>query len=563
MMITGILAGVQTSLAPYILKLIIDGIANFDGDKTQIFSVIKIPVLMYILIFVFATLVFRMNDWLELRAIPGVRHGILVSMFAYLKKHSHEFFQNHFAGSLLNKIIDMQGSVASILQKLDMAFSSIATLVIAIGGMFLVHSLFAGILLIWAVGFIGVSILFTKQIKERSYSFSSSKTIVSGKIVDSISNVINSRLFARESYELSQVDVAMQDAVNKDRIMQMYILKMRFLQDISIIFLMASMLISLVIMYEKGLVTVGDFAFVLTVSVSIFQTIWFLASQFVQFSEELGKSMQALSIINIPHKIIDFPTAKPLHVTKGQIEFDEVTFHYNKNQSIFKNKKVIIKPGSKTGLVGFSGSGKTTFVNLILRLFDVESGRILIDGQDISKVTQESLHHSISMIPQDVSLFHRTLMENIRYGKLDATDEEVIEVSKHAHCHEFISLLPENYNTLVGERGIKLSGGQRQRIAIARAMLKNAPILILDEATSALDSVTEKHIQESLKELMKKCTSIVIAHRLSTLSEMDRILVFHNGQIIEEGNHQELLKAKGHYYKMWQMQAGGFLPENE
>jgi ATP-binding cassette subfamily B protein len=200
-------------------------------------------------------------------------------------------------------------------------------------------------------------------------------------------------------------------------------------------------------------------------------------------------------------------------------------------------------------------------VNLILRLYDVEDGRILIDGQDIVHVTQNSLREAIAMIPQDATLFHRTLMENIRYGRIEATDEEVVIASKLAHCHEFIAQLPEGYDSLVGERGIKLSGGQRQRIAIARAILKNAPILILDEATASLDSVTERYIQEGLHHLMERSTTIVIAHRLSTLSEMDRILVFKDGEIIEDGSHLALLALGGHYAMLWRMQAGGFLPD--
>ena len=213
--------------------------------------------------------------------------------------------------------------------------------------------------------------------------------------------------------------------------------------------------------------------------------------------------------------------------------------------------------------MGYSGSGKTTFVNLILRFFDIDSGRILIDGQDIKTVTEESLHSQIAMIPQDPILFHRSLLENIRYGLLDATEEQIIESSKMAHCHEFIEKLPEGYQTLVGERGIKLSGGQRQRIAIARAILKNAPILILDEATSSLDSVTENYIQESLALLMQNRTCLVVAHRLSTLFHMDRILVFNEGQVIEDGSHSELISENGHYAALWSMQAGGFLDEND
>ncbi len=211
------------------------------------------------------------------------------------------------------------------------------------------------------------------------------------------------------------------------------------------------------------------------------------------------------------------------------------------------------------GLVGFSGSGKSTFVNLILRLFEPQGGAITIDGQNILSVTQDSLRENISMIPQDPQLFHRSLMENIRYGRLDATDDEVIEAAKQAHAHEFILQTENRYESLVGERGVKLSGGQRQRIAIARAILKDAPILILDEATSALDSVTEKRIQQGLENLMKDRTVIVVAHRLSTISSMDRILVFDKGRIVEDGSHQQLLSNASHYARLWNMQAGGFL----
>ncbi|WP_291398139.1 ATP-binding cassette domain-containing protein [Acinetobacter sp.] len=232
-------------------------------------------------------------------------------------------------------------------------------------------------------------------------------------------------------------------------------------------------------------------------------------------------------------------------------------------QSLFFKINLSNTAGQKVGLVGYSGGGKSTFVNLILRLYDVTDGAILIDGQDIRDVTQDSLRENIAMIPQDPSLFHRSLMENIRYGRADSTDEEVIEAAKKAHAHEFISALPQGYDSLVGERGVKLSGGQRQRIAIARAILKNAPILILDEATSQLDSVTESLIQESLWELMQNKTTIVIAHRLSTLLHMDRILVFDKGKIVEDGTHSELLAKAGLYKTLWDAQVGGFLGDEK
>jgi ATP-binding cassette subfamily B protein len=288
-----------------------------------------------------------------------------------------------------------------------------------------------------------------------------------------------------------------------------------------------------------------------------------MGEEILRFSKEVGNCRQALNIIVEPHEIQDHPNASDLLVTQGQIVFDKVQFQYQNTEPLFENKTVTILPGQKVGLVGHSGSGKTTFVNLILRLFDVSQGTILIDGQDIKKVTQQSLRKNIGMIPQDPSLFHRTLFENIQYGRFEATSDEVITAAKQANAHEFIMHLPKGYESLVGERGVKLSGGQRQRIAIARAFLKNAPILILDEATSQLDSVTEQNIQESLWQLMQNKTTIVIAHRLSTLLHMDRILVFEKGRIIEDGTHQALLAQAGRYSSLWAAQVGGFIFDEE
>jgi ATP-binding cassette subfamily B protein len=286
-----------------------------------------------------------------------------------------------------------------------------------------------------------------------------------------------------------------------------------------------------------------------------------LSHQLRDFITNWGSVDQALTLLKEAPEIQDAPSAGELVVNKGKIVFDNVNFNYKGADSLFDNTSVTIEPGQKIGLVGYSGGGKTTFVNLILRLYDVTNGCVLIDGHDIKQVTQDSLRANIGMIPQDPSLFHRSLMENIRYGKIDASDEEVIEASKRAHAHEFIEKLPNGYESLVGERGVKLSGGQRQRIAIARAILKNAPILILDEATSQLDSVTENFIQKSLKELMTGKTTIVIAHRLSTLLHMDRILVFDAGKIVADGTHGELLAQNSLYKTLWDAQVGGFLPD--
>jgi ATP-binding cassette subfamily B protein len=327
--------------------------------------------------------------------------------------------------------------------------------------------------------------------------------------------------------------------------------------------LIFGMLFTLLYGWVHHWVTLGDFTQVLMQSFWLLGWLWFISFQLSVFARETGTIENALDLIKKGHDITDKKDAQPIIISHGNISFEHVNFAYHKKQPVFQDLNVTIKKGEKIGLVGFSGSGKSTFVNLILRFYDIQSGNILIDGHNIAQVTQGSLREQIAMIPQDPALFHRTLMENIRYGRLDASDEEVIQASKLAHCHEFIEKLDQGYESLVGERGIKLSGGQRQRVAIARAILKNAPILILDEATSSLDSVTEKLIQESLHRLMQGRTTIVVAHRLSTLADMDRILVFHKGNIIEEGTKEQLLKTNGHFAMLWNMQTDGFLPDKK
>jgi ATP-binding cassette subfamily B protein len=309
--------------------------------------------------------------------------------------------------------------------------------------------------------------------------------------------------------------------------------------------------------------TVGEFSMVAGLAIMLIEAARGLSRSFLEFFEYLGNISDGVAVFVQPHEIVDKHEASVLKVDRGEIAFNDVKFIYKEGLQVFEDLDVTIESKQQVGLVGFSGSGKSTFVNLILRLFEPQSGAIEIDGQNILDVTQDSLRESVSMIPQDPQLFHRSLMENIRYGRLDASDDEVIEAAKKAHAHEFILQTEKQYDSLVGERGVKLSGGQRQRVAIARAILKNAPILILDEATSALDSVTEKKIQLGLDNLMKGRTVVVVAHRLSTISHMDRILVFDQGRIIEDGSHQQLLVRDGHYARLWNMQAGGFLPEQE
>jgi ATP-binding cassette subfamily B protein len=552
------------SLSPYIVKVIIDRVTDTIVHPEDLYSTVLAPTIAYVLLSFSVVLVFRGYDLLMLKVIPRLKADIVSEMFDYLQHHSYSYFQQNFSGNLSNKISDISKGAGTIISNIIDHFLARA-LALLIGTLTLlsVHRYFAFVLVLWAIVFVSVSIFMSSRSQTLAKFFSESRSSLIGKLVDSITNIMNIKLFARGDFESGYMRKALKETVAKDQDLHQYLLRIKTFQGLSIAVLISSMTSLLLYMRSNSMVTVGDFALVLNLTMAIVDETFLLARELVTFSEEWGTCSQALSLLTTPHEMLDRPNAKPLKVTRGEIAFENVHFCYKKGQNLFSDKSIVIKAGEKVGLVGFSGSGKSTFVNLIMRFFDIEKGQILIDGQNISHVTQDSLRGQIAMIPQDPMLFHRNLMENIRYGRLEASDEEVIACSKQAHCHLFVEKLKEGYLTLVGERGIKLSGGQRQRIAIARAILKNAPILILDEATSALDSVTENFIQESLAMLMQGRTTIVIAHRLSTLFHMDRILVFHEGRIIEEGTHQELINQDGHYAKLWNMQAGGFLGVNK
>lgn len=563
--IISIVWAIETSLTPYVLKYIIDKMRDFQGEASALTSYIMIPVVVYIGLWLIRPLYFRLWDYKDLYLQTYIRRDVTMYMFDYLLGHSHDYFQNHFAGSLQNKIDDLNnGTIKIIKQIAEESIGAFLMVLIAIGTLTVSHPLFGGILALWVILFTAIFFTFLRKIMGDAETFSKARNEHVGNLMDSLTNMSNIRLFSRQKYEHDRMLGMVENTSHKDRKMQWALIKVKIVWDVTIFVMMVSMMCSLIFMYSKGQVTIGDFSLVIMITISVFQFLWWYLREVNEALREFGKCKQALTILNTRQEVVDKPNAHSLQVTQGAITFENVTFGYanKKGKQIFKHKNVRINPGEKVGLVGFSGGGKTSFVNLILRLFDIQEGKITIDGQDISTVTQQSLREQIAMLPQDTSLFHRSLMENIRYGNPLASDETVIEVSKRAFCHEFIETLPEKYDTLVGERGTKLSGGQRQRIAVARAILKDAPILILDEATSALDSVTEDYLQKSLTELMKGRTTIVIAHRLSTLANMDRILVFEKGKIIEEGTHDQLLIKNGTYKRMWSMQAGGFMPHD-
>lgn len=418
------------------------------------------------------------------------------------------------------------------------------------------------VIVLWLFLIIALNWFLAKYKLKYDIQASEAKTEATGFLSDAITNNSNIKLFCGHKREMSAF------AVLNDKIRKLsqfsWNLNSVFeaIQVFFVIILELGMFYIGIDLWVKGKFTIGDFVLLQAYVLIIFQNIWNLGRLIRETYQNLADAEEMTVILNTPHEIIDAPKAKDLKVQKGKIEFKNVDFYYHQTRKILEKFNLIITPRERVALIGPSGAGKTTVVKLLLRNHDIARGKILIDGQDISKVTQESLWKNVSLVPQDPILFHRTLFENIRYGKPEATREEVIKAAKAAHCHEFISSFPQEYETYVGERGVKLSGGERQRVAIARAILRNSPILVLDEATSSLDSESESLIQDALINLMKDKTVIVVAHRLSTIAKMNRIVLIDDGEIKESGTHEELLALKdGQYRKLWELQAGGFIAE--
>ncbi len=553
----------DATLWPYAFKLLIDKMIAFQGDKSVLW-IYLMPVLFFWLgLWLTIELLFRLQGFLLAYIVPRFCAHVRLAMYEYVTGHSYEFFANNFAGNLSNKISDMVESATHASSRILTLFVPVlVALCIAITIFATINSLLALFLLSFAILHLGICLFTAKKLQSFSATHAESRSTLTGKIVDSFTNIITVKLFAKQSYERWHTNQYQMDEQQKHQRSQFMVEKVKVALGISSFFFPGVLMtVYMIYCWQQDLITTGDLVLIFNTTSNITTLLWIVSMELPNFFKEIGICQQALTIIKAKHDVSTRRGAKDLIVTQGEISFQKVSFHYVKNTPIFTNLSVTINSGEKVGLVGFSGSGKSTFVNLLMRFYDIQSGKITIDGNPIDTVTLKSLRTKISMIPQNPSLFHRSIRENICYGNPKASEAEIRSAAQHAHCEQFIKQIPEQYDALVGERGIKLSGGQRQRIAIARAIIEDAPILVLDEATSALDSITEKHIQDALHYLMKNRTTLVIAHRLSTLSEMDRILVFDQGHLIEEGDHHTLLAKNGHYATMWKLQAGGFLPE--
>ena len=491
-----------------------------------------------------------------------VGHRLVEHAFTRLVDHSHSFFSNNFSGSLVQKVNRYNRSFGRLFDRLS---GDIVPLFIKITAativLYYVKPVIAGVVLIWIVVFVMLSYSLARVKLKYDILAARADSKLTGTIADSISNHNSIQQFTGTAEEMRLLDISSRHYYRT------MLKRWNIGSTIDSVQAVLALAIEFFIFYfgikywQAGALSLGTFVLIQAYVISIGGSLWNFSRVVRDLYEATADAKEMVEIIKLPHDIRDFPRAIKLKVPHGKIEFKNVSFTFGKNEQnkpVFTNLSISIKAGEKVALIGSSGAGKSTFVKLLLRLHDIKDGEILIDGQNIADVTQESLRENISLVPQDPALFHRSLMENIRYGKRDATDDEVIEVSKLAHCDIFIRDFPQKYETFVGERGIKLSGGERQRVAIARALLKNAPILILDEATSSLDSHSESLIQDALNTLMKGKTTLVIAHRLSTIRKMDRIIVLGKDGVLEEGSHDELIRAHGTYARLWNLQAGGF-----
>src|SRR5262245_31684593 len=483
----------------------------------------------------------------------------------HVVRQSWAFFQNDFAGRIANRVMQTGPSIRETLTAMMTAVWYI--LVYGTSALVLLASAdrwLALPIVLWFGAYLLMLRVFVPRMRDRSKDMSEVRSMLTGRVVDSYTNILTVKLFARAQEE----DAYVRDAVDEHTGMFHASLRLNTLFGLTLSTLNATMVTGTAALalwlWTRGMVEVGTVAMALPLCWQIVNISGWVAWQVTNIFENVGAVQEGMMTIAKPIALTDRPNAPHLVVSRGEIKFDDVRFGYGRETGVLEGFTLTVQPGENVGLVGRSGAGKSTAVNLLLRFFDVEDGRILIDGQDISAVTQESLRSQISVVTQDTSLLHRSIRENIRYGLPKATDAEVERAAKLAHADEFIQTLEDwkgrrGYEAQVGERGVKLSGGQRQRVAIARVILKDAPILVLDEATSALDSEVEAAIQQSLGTLMAGKTVIAIAHRLSTIARMDRLVVLDHGRIVEQGSHEALLKLGGHYAALWRRQSGGFI----
>jgi len=554
------LSSALTMFIPLYYKRFFDLLTS-GGVKTELAPVLISIIVSILILHAVYWLLFRVGMVILSRFEADVMARLKQMAFEHVIHHSYGFFSNTFTGSLVQRINRFSRAFERLYD--TFVFNFIPLLIQVVGTIIIVYfqeKVIAWIIVIWVVLTMLCNYFFSRWKVKYDIASAAADSATTALLADTMTNQYAVSSFVGSDYEaVSFKDVSNKQA-NATCLSWQLSNVMDAVQGAFWVIIEFFVFYYAIRFWKIGLVSVGTFVLIQAYIIGLAQRLWDFGRIIRNVYESYADSSEMVLTLNLPHEIKDLKNAKPLLVKKRNINFNHVSFTFANKRPVLKDVSLRIVGGEKIALVGPSGAGKSTIVRLIMRLYNLKQGTIMIDGQDIQKVTLASLRSSISIVPQDPVLFHRSLLENIRYGKRDATDKEVMNAAHLAHCDEFIEQLPLKYETLVGERGIKLSGGERQRVAIARAILKNAPILILDEATSSLDSHSELLIQDALDELMKNKTTIVIAHRLSTIRKMDRIIVLDEGSITEEGTHEDLLKKdKGLYRHLWELQAGGFL----
>ncbi|KTD17109.1 ABC transporter ATP-binding protein [Legionella jordanis] len=545
----------------YSLKLLIDG---FSADLSHGYSHLALPITLFIVAQIALDVTWRLSNIAEWKAEPHVRRRILLEAYDYIQYHSYQFFQNTAGGTVISKL-------KGILDGYDVIFANLhhligrnfCVVIVSVFVLLLVNTTVFYFMLAWCILFIAVMYPMGLRLNQLSNEAAESKHQIIGRFSDNITNIFSLFYFATRQRELHRADEMMKsDYVPRQVRMYKYDFKFNLIGSVLYWIMLLSVFLFMIHLRKLGDISTGDFIFVMLTTLTVSFDLWAFTTGMCEFLKEMGDFKSSFSILEIEHDIKDNPRANNFTISEGKIEFRNICFAYADNQPVFSNLNLCIKAGEKIGIIGHSGAGKSTLVSLLLKNFKPGSGNILIDGCDLDLINSDSLRSQIALIPQDIMLFHRSIAENIAYAKADASIEEIKSAAQKANIDDYIDSLAEGYNTEVGERGIKLSGGQRQRIAIARAILKNAPIVILDEATSSLDSLTEQRIQQSINLMLEqnKATVIAIAHRLSTIRHMDRIIVMDEGKVIEEGTFNSLIANKhGYFKKLWDSQVNGMV----
>jgi ATP-binding cassette subfamily B protein len=551
-LLAAVLAAVSASVgARFSLKYLVDAVAAGPANMGPVWSAL----ILFSALICADYMCWRIGGWIAARTFPAVGADLRLDLFRHLLGHSARFFSDRFAGALAGRITAAATSVYTVENTL--AWNALPPAVAIVGSLASVAviqpymaltlaAVAAALAAVMAVGALRGQHLHAEYARRAAQS--------GGEIVDAVSNHSAVRAFAAAPRECGRLHGRLGSEVQAHRRALYFIERLRTGHALCVVALTGGMLVWGVLLWQKGALTAGELVVIASFSVALLDASRDLVVAFVEMTHHWSKLGEAVQELTVPHELPDRPDARPLERKGGSIAFEDLTFTYPDGRPILHNIKLRIPAGQKVAIVGPSGAGKTTMLALVQRLYPVVFGRVLVDGQDVAAMNQDTLRSAIAAVPQEVVLFHRSVLENIRYGRPDASDEDVAAAARAAHCGEFIRQLPEGFDTIVGERGVRLSGGQRQRIGIARAILADAPIVLLDEATSALDTESELAIQHALAELVRGRTVLAVAHRLSTIARFDRVIVMKDGRIVEDGAPAELARRNGHFGRMWRMQ---------